>query len=108
MRGSPIVVYGIKETLDILRSHLFNWKIWPDFTQIPDAENPFMVYREIVAGEGGELQGRRVTAIPANHTLPAVGYFLQSARRAPIFSRDTPGHEALWKAVHRPPNLKYL
>ncbi len=47
MRGSPIVVYGIKDTLDILRAHLFNWKVWPDFTQIPDGDNPFMVYREI-------------------------------------------------------------
>ena len=108
MRGSPIVVYGIKETLDILRSHLFNWKIWPDFTQIPDAENPFMVYREIAAGEVVELHGRRVTAIPANHTVPAVGYSLESARGALIFSGDTAGNEALWKAVNRTPNLKYL
>ena len=32
---------AIKETLDILRAHLFNWKIWPDFTQIPDADRPY-------------------------------------------------------------------
>src|SRR5437763_1078457 len=31
MRKRPIVVYGIRETLDILRAHLFNWKLWPDF-----------------------------------------------------------------------------
>src|SRR5215471_9754122 len=63
MRGSPIQIYGIKETLDILRAHLFNWKIWPDFTQIPDAEHPFMVYREIKVGETVELDGRRFTPI---------------------------------------------
>src|SRR5476649_1232233 len=51
MRGSPIKVYAIKETLDILRAHLFNWKLWPDFTQIPDADHPFMAYREIRVGE---------------------------------------------------------
>src|SRR5258706_3109289 len=108
MRGSPIVVYGIKETLDILRAHLFNWKIWPDFTQIPDAENPFMVYREIGAGEVVELHGRRVTAIPANHTVPAVGYSLESARGALIFSGDTAGNDALGKAGNRKPNPRYL
>ena len=37
MRERPITVYGTRETLDILRAHLFNWKLWPDFTQIPDA-----------------------------------------------------------------------
>ena len=108
MRGSPIKVYGIKETLDILRAHLFNWKIWPDFTQIPDAEKPFMAYREIKVGEAVELRGRRFTAIPANHTVPAVGYALDNGRNALIFSGDTSTNDALWKVVNATANLKYL
>ena len=108
MRGSPIVVYGIKETLDILRAHLFNWKLWPDFTQIPDAEHPFMVYREIRVGETVELGERRFTAIPANHTVPAVGYALDSGRAALIYSGDTWVNDGLWHAVNTTPHLKYL
>ena len=106
--GSPIVVHGIKETLDILRAHLFNWKIWPDFTQIPDAEKPFMVYREIRVGEPVEIRGRRFTPIPANHTVPAVGYLMDNGRNALIFSGDTSTNDALWKVVNKTPNLKYL
>jgi ribonuclease BN (tRNA processing enzyme) len=108
MRGSPIVVYGIKEVLDILRAHLFNWKIWPDFTQIPDGDKPFMVYREIKVGETVELEGRRFTAIPANHTVPAVGYAVESQRSALIFSGDTSVNDGLWKVVNATRNLKYL
>ncbi len=108
MRGSPIVVYGIKEVLDILRAHLFNWKIWPDFTQIPDADNPFMMYREIRVGEPVEVRGRRLTPIPANHTVPAVGYVIDNGRNALIFSGDTSTNDALWKIVNRTQNLKYL
>jgi len=108
MRGSPIKVYGIKETLDILRAHLFNWKIWPDFTQIPDADKPFMVYREIRVGETVALGSRRFTAIPANHTVPAVGYAVENDRGALIFSGDTSTNDALWKVVNATQNLKYL
>jgi cAMP phosphodiesterase len=108
MRASPIIVYGIKEVLDILRAHLFNWKIWPDFTQIPDGDNPFMVYREIRVGEAVELNGRRITPIPANHTVPAVGYLLDNGRNALIFSGDTSSNPALWKVVNATQNLKYL
>jgi ribonuclease BN (tRNA processing enzyme) len=108
MRGSPITVYGIKETLDILRAHLFNWKLWPDFTQIPNGEKPFMVYREVVPGEPVEIRGRRFTAIPANHTVPAVGYALETPRGALIYSGDTSVNDALWAVVNRTPNLKYL
>src|SRR6185369_14699528 len=109
MRGSPITVYGIKEVLDILRAHLFNWKIWPDFTQIPDADNPFMAYREIKVGETVELRGgRRFTPIPANHTVPAVGYLVDNGRNALVFSGDTATNDALWKVVNKTQNLKYL
>jgi ribonuclease BN (tRNA processing enzyme) len=108
MRGSPIKVYGIKETLDILRAHLFNWKIWPDFTQIPDGDKPFMVYRELRVGEPIVLGSRRFTAIPANHTVPAVGYAVENERAALIFSGDTSTNDALWKAVNATQNLKYL
>ncbi len=108
MRGSPIKVYAIKETLDILRAHLFNWKIWPDFTQIPDTENAFMAYREIRVGEPVELRGRTFTAIPANHTVPAVGYLVDNGRNALIFSGDTSTNDALWKVVNATAHLKYL
>ena len=108
MRRNPIIVYGIKETLDILRAHLFNWKIWPDFTQIPNAEAPFMVYREIKVGEVVELRGRRFTAIPANHTVPAVGYVMDNGRNALVFSGDTASNDALWSVVNATKNLKYL
>ena len=108
MRRSPIKVYAIQETLDILRAHLFNWKLWPDFTQIPDANQPFMAYREIRVGEGVALRGRVFTAIPANHTVPAVGYVVDNGRNALIFSGDTSTNDALWKTVNATPNLKYL
>ena len=108
MRGQPITVYGIKETLDILREHLFNWRLWPDFTQIPDRDKPFMVYREVAVGETVELEGRRFTPIPANHTVPAVGYSVASSRASLIYSGDTSVNDDLWKAVNEARNLKYL
>ena len=108
MRASPIVVYGIKETLDILREHLFNWRIWPDFTQIPDRTRPFMAYRELAVGQTVEIKGRRFTPIPANHTVPAVGYALSTSRASLIYSGDTCTNDGLWRAVNDARNLKYL
>jgi ribonuclease BN (tRNA processing enzyme) len=108
MRGSPITVYGTRETLDILRAHIFNWKVWPDFTQIPDSDHPFMAYRQIEVGEVVEIAGRRITAIPANHTVPAVGYLLDSGRASLAYSGDTTASEGLWRAVNAARNLRYL
>jgi ribonuclease BN (tRNA processing enzyme) len=108
MRKAPITVYAIRETADILREHLFNWKIWPDFTQIPDPQRPFMVWREVVPGQSVELRGRRVTPIPANHTVPAVGFALETPRASLVYTGDTTSNDALWSVVNAMPNLKYL
>jgi ribonuclease BN (tRNA processing enzyme) len=108
MRASPITVYGTRDTLDILRAHIFNWKVWPDFTQIPDSDQPFMAYREIEVGEAVDLGGRRITAIPASHTVPAVGYLLDSGRASLAYSGDTAGSDGMWRAVNEAANLRYL
>lgn len=35
MRDGPLTVYATEGTLETLQQHIFNWKIWPDFRQIP-------------------------------------------------------------------------
>ena len=34
MRDKPVIVYATDATLEILRNHVFNWAIWPDFSEI--------------------------------------------------------------------------
>jgi len=108
MRPHPVTVYAIADTLKILREHIFNWKVWPDFNVIPDAAQPFLEYKEIKLDMTVELAGRNITALPANHVVPAVGYRLDSGRASLVFSGDTTVCEAFWQRVNRMENLKYL
>jgi ribonuclease BN (tRNA processing enzyme) len=108
MRESPLTVYASEETLDILKQHIFNWKIWPDFTEIPNAQRPYLRYQPMELGETVVLNGRRITAIPANHVVPAVGYQLDSGKASLVFSGDTTTCDALWKVVNKIINLRYL
>lgn len=108
MRDKPLTIYAIEATLDILRQHLFNWKIWPDFTQIPHAQAPLMRYQAIKLGQVIDLEGRKISALPANHVVPAVGYQLDSGVASLVFSGDTTSNDALWEVVNRISNLRYL
>ena len=108
MRDRPITLYATAETLDILKQHIFNWKIWPDFSEIPNAQQPFMRYQEIKLGEVVVLQGRKITAIPANHVVPAVGYHLDSGAASLLFSGDTTTNDALWDIANKIKNLRYM
>jgi ribonuclease BN (tRNA processing enzyme) len=106
--NKPLTVYATAETLEILRQHLFNWKIWPDFTEIPNAEQPYMRYETIELGRTVNLGGRKITPLPANHTVPAVGYHLDSGQGSLVFSGDTADNDALWEAANEIKNLRYL
>lgn len=107
-RTEPLVVRGTAETLEALSRHVFNNEIWPDFTQIPTPEQPFLRYTPITLGETLELRGRRFTALPVEHTVPAVGYHLDSGRASLVFSGDTGPCDSLWRAVNRIENLRHL
>ncbi len=108
MRDKPITVYATRATIEIMRNHLFNWAIWPDFSEIPSAEAPFMRYREIEVGSKISLSRRAITPLPARHTVPAVGYHLDSGAASLVFTGDTGPNDALWSVVNRIANLKYL
>lgn len=108
MRDRPLTVYGTEDTLNILRQHVFNWKVWPDFSEIPNSRQSFMRYRTIELGEAVELGGRRITATPANHVVPAVGYHMDSGKASLVYSGDTTSNDAFWEVVNKIGNLRYL
>ena len=108
MRDRPVTIYATEATLAILRQHIFNWMIWPDFSVIPSLDQPVMRYQQIAVGEVIELQGRKITAVPAIHTVPAVGYHLDSGQGSLVFSGDTHVNDSLWLVVNRIKNLRYL
>lgn len=108
MRSKPLIVHGLPETLECLGAHIFNWSVWPDFAQIPSARAPYLRYQTIGLGETIDMAGRKITSLPANHTVPAVGYQLDSGFASLVFTGDTTTHDPLWACINRIRNLRYL
>lgn len=107
-RDQPLVVHSLQETIAVLREHLFNGKLWPDFTRIPNAERPFLRFEPIAPGERFEIDHRGITALPAHHAVPAVGYLLDSGSASLAFSGDSNECEGFWDALNKVENLRYV
>lgn len=108
LRDRPLTLHATPDTLAILRGHLFNWLIWPDFSRIPSPEHPFLRYASLTVGQPVRLGDREILPIPASHTVPAVGYRLRGPRASLIFSGDTDSHEGLWQCAHDSADLSDL
>lgn len=108
LRNQPLTVHASEPTLEILRTHIFNWAIWPDFSEIPSPGAPHLGYQALRLGVPVRLGAREFTALPATHTVPAVGYRLDSGAASLVYSGDTGPCPALWEVVNRIANLRYL
>ncbi len=108
IRAEPITVHALPETLGILRAHIFNWKVWPDFNAIPDVKNPFLRYSEVKLGETLALNGRKFTPLPVNHVVPAAGYHVEGSQYSLVYTGDTTVCDALCSEVNKIKNLKYI
>lgn len=103
LRAQPVKIYALPATIEALRAHIFNDTIWPDFSRIPSAEQPFLEYFPIAVGQQVQTAGVTVEALPALHTVPAVGYAAQGAQGWWVFSGDTSRNPAFWSRVNSLP-----
>lgn len=97
----PVIVHALPETLDALRSHIFNGVIWPDFTRLPSVEAPVLAFRPFKVGDTLELDGCRVEVLSAAHTVPAVGFAVDAGPQAGwwVYTGDTGPNPALWQRL---------
>jgi ribonuclease BN (tRNA processing enzyme) len=108
LRAKPIVVHALPETIAALRQHIFNWVIWPDYTEIPHYERPWMVFEPMTLGATVAVGDRSIRSIPANHTVPAVGFHVFGATGSLVFSGDSWPTDEFWRVVNSIRDLRHL
>lgn len=108
LRGAPLTVHALPDVLDVLSDHLFNWKLWPDFRRIPNAEAPWLRFEALGFGESLTLAGRSFRPLPVDHVVPACGLHLASEAGSLVFSGDTTHSAAFVAALNAIPDLRHL
>lgn len=104
----PIVIHGLAETINALKTHIFNNVIWPDFAHLPNSDNPVMQYQVMQPGEIVEIERRKFEMIEVNHIVPGVGYRVESTTGAFAFSGDTTTNNTFWTALNKHSRLDLL
>ncbi len=85
-----ILVLSGKEVISDIRKHIFNHRIRPDFTAVPDAQNPVMGYQVISTRKPVVIGDYRIPATRVNHTVLAYGYLVEHASGASLlYTGDT-------------------
>ncbi|HMF57402.1 MAG TPA: 3',5'-cyclic-nucleotide phosphodiesterase [Pyrinomonadaceae bacterium] len=104
----PIRVYATEEVIDALEKDVFNWMVYPRFSELKNEHGHVMKYIPIRAGEEFEVADLRVTAIPVNHIVPTVGLIISDGKTTVAFSSDTAETEEFWKVLNRTQRIDAL
>ena len=104
----PILVHGQPKTIEALKTHIFNWIIWPDFSKLPTEKEPVMRFERMMPGSSMTLGGRNLEMIEVNHIVPGVGYRVECESGAFAFTGDTTNHDNFWNVLNGHKSLDLL
>jgi len=100
-RQEQLVVYGLRYTLDILTTCLLDGKMYINFLEYPSKHKPTVVLEAIEPYGRKAVAGYDVLALPAEHSVPTVGYQITSSDGKSLFytSDTTVGISDCWQHV---------
>ena len=98
-RSEPLHVWGTAEVLADVQKHLFNNRIWPDFSVIPSADNPIVRFQTIEREVPQKIGNYVVTAYSVNHPVPADGFLIDNGVEVLLYSGDTGETHRIWAAA---------
>lgn len=104
----PISVYSTLDTIEAMKEHIFNDKIWPDFARIKlfNGNGSGLHYVEVKHLQSFEVEGLRVTPVWTNHTVPTIGLAIDDGASSVIFTADTYHTEEIWHLANRLHSLR--
>lgn len=96
---TPLQVHALPAVIDALKTHIFNWSVWPDFCCLPDPDQAVLCFNPIFLEQSIDLSDCQICPIMAQHVVPACGYVVRANSGAVFcFSGDTRFDQAVINA----------
>lgn len=103
--GPGITIYTQQETADALRQHMFSGHLWPNYTRIPSPEKPWIRFEIVEVGDSVAIPDGMACALPAHHSIPAIGWLIEGPWRALAFTGDSGPCPPFWQWLTTVPSL---
>jgi cAMP phosphodiesterase len=106
--GPTIEIIGVPATIDSLRAHFFNDKLWPDFTKIHTDSGPVVRFVEAPPEQKLRVGELEITPVMVDHTVDTSAFVLEQNGVSLVYGGDTGPTKRLWEHVNALPNVQAL
>jgi cAMP phosphodiesterase len=104
----PVRIHATAGMIETLERDIFNWSIYPRFSELTNDNGPVVEYCEFASGETFDVAHLSIRAVPVNHEVAANGYIVSDGESAIAVSGDTSETDEFWLACDSTANLAAL
>jgi cAMP phosphodiesterase len=95
----PITVHALQEVVNILERDIFNWSVFPRFSELDAGHGPPIAYSVIDPNSDFQIADLTFRPFAADHNVPSAGYIISDADGSVAISGDSASLTALVEAV---------
>lgn len=104
----PIRIHASANVIEILERDIFNWDVYPRFSDLSNKNGSVMEYRTFRPGEQFIVGNLSVTPIDVNHKVPCTGFVISNGSGTIALTGDTAAMDGFWKNVNRVADLSAI
>lgn len=104
--AEPIRIHATADVIDVLERDVFNWSVYPRFSELQNDNGPVLEYRPFELGARFNIGGLTFSSIPVDHKVPSSGFVIDDGSSAIAFSGDTSSSVAFWEGVNERDDIK--
>jgi ribonuclease BN (tRNA processing enzyme) len=104
----PIRVHALKKVVEILETDVFNWRIYPRFSELQNGFGKVLEYKIFSPNEEFKINHLSFKAIEVNHKVPSVGLIINDGKTKVAITGDTTSMYDFWDAVNLESDLSAL
>lgn len=104
----PVRVYATPEIIEVLERDIFNWTVYPRFSELRNTYGPVMEYVPVTLGVEFRVRHLSIMPVEVNHIVPTFGLIVKDEKTTVAFSSDTAATEAFWHLVNAQTQLAAL
>lgn len=101
----PIRIYAAAEVIEVLERDIFNWSVYPRFSELSNQDKPVMEYRRITTGSKFDVGHLSVLPVGVNHKVPSSGFVVSDEMTTIALTGDTAGTDEFWATANSTDNL---
>lgn len=105
---APVRVHAAPEVIETLERDVFNWAIYPRFSELANDNGAVMKYQSFQLGEEFSVKHLNLKAVSVNHKVSTVGFVVSDGATKFAISGDTAEMDEFWRVVNAEEKLTTL